>query len=443
MSQSPGLTLYIYNGVEHEWDFIVSLKSKKKQSAAIRSSEYLADTYLFANPDTTCIFVSPLPIDRNFVCYVERLLNSSFTILVPQKHNHLLAQHLAHDKKCIDQIVQSAKNFGNRITIKSYSSSIGIHEVATALRLKGLRVTLYDTTARTKLSTVHYFGSKSGFRKEFSSLMPKGYVCSTPKEALIRAEELYKNSVGFVCKTDRGCAGEGVHIVRKKYPFEKVKAELRKLFSQQLYWNTFPIIVEEYITPDMQYCPFPSIEGYIDSKGKLSFPYYCNMIVTKKGEFFGVEIHKNVLSPKLTRELIRKSTQIGSRYVKAGYRGTFDIDFLHDGKKLYANESNMRTNGGTDTFITARKLIGKDYFTSRYVLSNYFNFPKQTKYTFTRLASLLKRCLYNPMTKTGVIIGSALALRQRGVSYMVITKSKAEANKLQKKLILTIKKNQE
>jgi len=443
MSQSPGLTLYIYNGVEHEWDFIVSLKSKKKQVAAIRSSENLADTYLFANPDSTCIFISPLPIDRSFVRYAERLLSSSFTVLVPQKHNHLLAQHVARDNKCIDQIVQSAKNFGNRIIIKSYSSSIGVYEVAQALRLKGLRVTLYDTTPKTNLSSVHYFGSKSGFRKEFSSLMPKGFVCSSPEEALVSAEKIYKSGSGVVCKTDRGCAGEGVHIFRKTSPYEKVKTELATLFSQQPYWNSFPIVVEEYIKPDMQNCPFPSIEGYIDPKGKLSFPYYCNMIVTKKGEFFGVEIHKKVLSPKLTRELIRKSTQIGSRYVKAGYRGTFDIDFLHDGKKLYANESNMRTNGGTDTYVTARKLIGSDFFTSRYILSNYLNFSKKQKFTFTNLVSLLRKYLYDATTNTGIVIGSALALRQRGLSYVIIAKSRGEAKKLQKKLILTIKKNKE
>lgn len=443
MKPNPPLTVYVYNGVEHEWEFITHLKTRKKRDGAIRASTNLADTYLFANPNSTCVFVSPLPLDSAFVRYAEALLDSHFTILVPKPKSHSLAHNLTNDKTCIATIKTIAKRFNNNIILKSYSSSPGIHAVATVLKKNGLSVALPETTDASKLSAVYTYGSKSGFRNAFSRYMPKGYICRSPNEALQRAEELYNQGEGVVCKTDRGCAGEGVHIFKKKGGFAYVKDELAKIFVSQPYWHSHPIVVEAYVRPTMHDCPFPSIEGYIDAKGKLSFPYYCNMIVTPKGEFFGVEIHKRVLSSSLAKKLMQISTHIGRTYVQAGYRGTFDIDFLHSAKKLYANESNMRTNGGTDTYITARKLIGRDFFTSRYVLSNYFTFSQNKKYTFPNLVSLLSKHLYNATTKTGVIIGSALALRQRGVSYMIIAKSPAEANKLQKKLILTIKKNQE
>lgn len=443
MTSRTSLTLYIYNGVEHEWDFITSLKTKKKKVAAIRSSENLADTYLFANPDTSCIFISPLPIDPAFVRYAERLLDSSFTVIVPPNKTHLLSYNLAQSANCIEQICKEAKRFGNKVILKSYSSTLGIHEVAEALSKKDIRVSLPETTSKKSLSTVHYFGSKSGFRKEFNTHMPKGYVCTSPAEAVKRAEEIYAKYAGVVCKTDRGCAGEGVIILRKKKKIPSITTELQSIFKSQPYWSKFPIVVEEYIPPAMHNCPFPSIEGFIDKRGKLSLPYYCNMIVTPKGEFFGVEIHKTVLSASLARKLIAISKSIGNVYAKKGYRGTFDIDFLHDGKKLYPNESNMRTNGGTDTFITARKLIGNHFFTNRYVLSNYFSISNDQRLTFEKLLRSIDPLLYNPRHKTGVIVGSALALKQRGISFMVIAPTRNEAMKIQKKLILTIKKNKE
>jgi hypothetical protein len=444
MKKQPGLTLYVFNGVEHEWEFISSLATASQKKDAIRASNDIADTYLFSNPQSTCIFVSPIHFNSSFISYAESLLHSQYTVIVPSGTSHLVCKNLIEDQKGMNRILEIAKLHRNTLILKSYASSQSIHTLARELRAKGVRVLLPETTKLEKLHTVSYFGSKSGFRTSFSRYMPEGYICNSPAEALKKAMVLYERGSGVVIKTDRGCSGEGVHIFRKKEPFLHVEKKLAAIFDSQPYWKQYPIIVECYVPPAMEDCPFPSIEGYIDSKGKLSLPYYCNMIVTPQGEFYGVEIHKNVVSGTTLTEMIRISKKIGNTYAKAGYRGRFDIDFLHDGTRLFANESNMRTNGGTDTYLAVRALVGTRFFTERYVLSNFIDFPpKRRGYTFHTVSAMLAPYLYNVKTKTGVIISSDLAFRLHGLSIIIIARSAGDAQTMQQKIILTIQKNKE
>jgi hypothetical protein len=151
-------------------------------------------------------------------------------------------------------------------------------------------------------------------------------------------------------------------------------------------------------------------------------------------------MHKDVVLSSVRSTMLALTREIGLRYAKEGYRGRFDVDYIYDGKKLYVGESNMRMNGGTDTYMITKQLIGPSFFTSRFVLSNFIPLTDKKIYSFSEIKTLLSSLFYSPSTKTGLIISSANALFLHGLSYIIIGKTKAHAHMLLKQL-LTIVKN--
>ena len=131
--------------------------------------------------------------------------------------------------------------------------------------------------------------------------------------------------------------------------------------------------------------------------------------------------------------------QIAKKYREAGYRGRFDIDMICDGKKVYADESNTRINGGTDTYVISKKLVGNTFFSDRYILSSYMDLPSQVPHTFPAVYSICAPLLYDINTKCGLIINSESVIVNGGFSYILISKNKKESKMLheQLKLLLT------
>ena len=111
---------------------------------------------------------------------------------------------------------------------------------------------------------------------------------------------------------------------------------------------------------------------------------------------------------------------------KAGYKGRFDIDMIYDGKKLYADESNTRINGGTDTFLMVKKLVGPSVFSKRYVLTGYREVPKRYP-TFTSLYEALGKNRFDIKTKLGILINSSSVIQNGGFSYIVVTRLRKDA----------------
>jgi hypothetical protein len=137
--------------------------------------------------------------------------------------------------------------------------------------------------------------------------------------------------------------------------------------------------------------------------------------------------------------------EIADEYKSKGYRGRFDIDMLCDGMRVYAGESNTRINGGTDTYLIVKKLVGKSFFSSRYVFAHYLTLPKKRKETVSSLIALLTPYLYDKKTKTGLVINSGAVIASGGFSYIIIEKDKKKALAINEKVVslLTNNKNKE
>lgn len=429
------LSLFIFNSIEDEWKF----------SRSIKSAYHLSDSYLYMNAASAAnsILISPLVVPTKFKEYVSELVGCEMNSLSPHHKGHSICMNIIADKNLFSHLIQLAKEHGNTMILRAYVSTPELLKLRGAFMKKGVTVLLPENTQEQSLWTVDFFGSKAGFRSAFSPYMPKGSICYSVGEALKKAKEIHQRTGAVVIKTNKGNSGEGVIIIKNK----KGSNIPEQLFSDG-FWKNNPIVVEEFVdTTKEKHSPFPSIEGFITHEGKVLLPYYCNMIVTEAGEFYGIEMGKKVVREKVRKEMHAMTTHIGKVYAKLGYRGRFDVDYLYDGKRLYANESNTRTNGGTDTYFITRHLIGRTFFTSRSVLSNYIELKR--KLSFNTIMQMIQPIQYDKKRKIGFILGSENALSHKGLSFILIGKDREQTQILLAKMhtllksILTIKKNEQ
>jgi hypothetical protein len=163
------------------------------------------------------------------------------------------------------------------------------------------------------------------------------------------------------------------------------------------------------------------------------------MIVTTSGEFYGMEMHKSVFPKKIKKTILSLSQKIANTYRDAGYRGRFDIDMVYDGKKVYPDESNTRINGGTDTYLIVKKLVGSDVFSKRYVLSSYANLPSKVLPSFGKVKQLFERYLFDKKKKVGLIINSESVIKNGGFSYILVGETKQKTLSLRRQVNIMLK----
>ena len=163
--------------------------------------------------------------------------------------------------------------------------------------------------------------------------------------------------------------------------------------------------------------------------------YYCNMIVTPEGEFYGMEMNKDSVAKKIRTNFLKVTRLIAQEFASSGYRGHLDIDTIYGAdKKLYVNESNLRQNGGTDVYRITKKLIGAKFFSKAFVISRYRDLPATFDHSFQAVYHKLEPILFSQKTKTGIIISSESVIRNHGLSYAVIGKNKKNAIALERSL---------
>ncbi|MFZ2025887.1 MAG: hypothetical protein WAV30_01210 [Microgenomates group bacterium] len=436
MNKKSTYSIYIYNPIEDEWPLISSFP-KEKQKKYITSSNRFADCYLFANsflPSFTLI--TPIPLDQEFISYFHTLTGSQCTPITPKGNSPFICENIMKDSLLFTKLLEEAKRYGS-ITLYSYAISKQVFLLIEKLKDAGAVVYLPEGPSEKDLWTVAHFGSKCGFRKSFPHLMPEGSIHHSYKDAISAASAQFISGNGVVMKTNRGNAGEGVFIFKKSKTIsdKTIVSRLKKLFVDHPYLKKHSLVVEKFIdTSHEKRCPFPSIECFIHQNGRIEIPYYCNMIVSPEGEFYGMEMHKSVFTAKIKKDVFRITKEIANTYRKNGYRGRFDVDMICDGTHVYADESNTRINGGTDTYMIVKKVIGSAFFSSRYVFAHYIALSPTRTHSLQSMMTLCKPLLYDPKTKTGLIINSGSAISSGGLSYIIVEKTKRSAFKMHERL---------
>jgi ssDNA-specific exonuclease RecJ len=431
--------VYIFNLSEDVWPFISAMSDDTARAKEIEENANLTDRDLFSiAEESEAIFVSPKPIQPEFLSYYNSLFgNRKLTVLVPKHHTGEICQDILNDKDIFLQLIKTA-NSVRKLTLTSYSASPQFFKLVEELRKTGITVYTPESPEEESAWSVNFFGSKSGIRqlaqkssaREPDLQMPDGLVCSGIVDASRIAAHKYIKENGVVVKTNKGHSGAGVLIFRPgdlPLEYRECQNAILILLQKDRYWEKFPIVIESYINVNpLVGGGFPNVEFRIQKGGQLEFLYYCGMRVRQDGVFNGVEINEDCITDRLAAQLIDTGYFIGEQYVAAGYRGYFDVDFVAaKNGQIFVTESNARRTGGTHVYKTAVELIGKDFMMDSYVLSdNAYQIPNNKKPSFEQLHTLLASILYSKKEKEGVIIASSNLLNLGMLAYIIIGKNK-------------------
>lgn len=448
------LTIYIYNVVEDEWSFLSSIQPIEKRYDLINDCNLSSECYLFANAgESEFIYISPIDIPNSFKNYFQSITaNKKVDIYVPQMKTSLICKDLYTDKQLFGEIVSKAKKY-NRVTLISYASSPEFLELKDRMIQLGINVVTPEAPELENAWTVNFFGSKSGIRQlaqqsraiEPDFIMPDGLICVGKLDAAKIAANRYIKEKGVVLKTNKGSGGHGVLIFRDgELPKDYKSCEKRiyELLSEDGYWERFPIIIEELINVNYS-APgaFPNIEFRIHKSGKIEMLYYCVMMVTGEGKYYGLDINEDVINERTAARIIDTGYYIAEQYAEAGYRGHFDIDMIaSNNKHIYVCESNTRNTGGTDIYKLVYDLYGKDFFSDVYVLNrNNYKFNNQESVGFKKIVDTVQPILYDKKKKEGLILSSASPLEYNQLLYTILGKNKKRAYDLQEQLYQLLK----
>lgn len=443
------LVIYIYNVVEDEWSFLSSIKPIEKRYKMIYESNLSSECYLFANAsESEFIYISPIEITNNFKNYFQSITsNKKVEIFTPQSRTGLICKDFYNDKELFGNIIRRAKKY-KKIKLIGYATSPEFLNLKERMLQLGINVYTPESPEIENAWTVNYFGSKSGIRQlaqqsqaaEPDFIMPEGIICVGRLDAAKIAANRYINEKGVVLKTNKGSGGQGVLIFREgELPKDYKSCEKRiyELLSEDDYWERFPIIVEQLIEVDyMSQNSFPNIEFKIHKNGKIEMLYYCVMMVTKEGKYYGLDIHEDVIKERYAARIIDTGYYIAEQYAEAGYRGHFDIDMIAAKKNhIFVCESNTRNTGGTDIYKLVYDLYGEDFLSDVYVLNrNNYELKNQENINIKKILETLKPILFDKKKKEGLIISSYEYLKNDILMYTILGKNKKMAYKFQEDL---------
>jgi len=443
------LVIYIYNVVEDEWSFFSSIQPIEKRYELINDCNLSSECYLFANSKVSeFIYISPVEISNSFKNYFQSITNNKkVDIYVPKIKTSLICKDLYTDKQLFGEIISKAKKY-KKVTLYSYATSPEFLELKDRMIQLGINVVTPEAPELENAWTVNFFGSKSGIRQlaqqsraaEPDFIMPDGVICVGKLDAAKIAANRYIKEKGVVLKTNKGSGGQGVLIFRDgELPKDYKSCEKRiyELLSEDGYWERFPIIIEELINVDYS-APgaFPNIEFKIHKNGKIEMLYYCVMMITKEGKYYGLDIHEDVIKERLAARIIDTGYYIAEQYAEAGYRGHFDIDMIAaKNSHIFVCESNTRNTGGTDIYKLVYDLYGEDFLSDIYVLNrNNYQFKNHENINLKKILEVLKPTLFDKKKKEGLIISSYEYLKNNIFMYTILGKNKKRAYSFQEEL---------
>lgn len=442
------LLVYLYNAVEDEWSFINSLSDPVKKAQEIEQCKNSSDCYFLGfAANANFVFVSPVAISEEFQNYAKFLMKyKEGEIIVPKTKSHLLCDDFINDRELMENFIEKAKNY-KKIILISYSATPQFYNLKNYLIQKGLNVFTPGAPEIASAWTVNFFGSKSGIRQlaqksaalEPDFMMPDGVICLGKFDAAKIAAHKFLKQKGVVIKTNKGSSGSGLFIFRENdlpSTYEECERKIQEYLSQENYWENFPIIVEDLINVNYSASGgFPNIEFKIHKNGRIEMLYYCAMLVTPKGKYYGMHMNDEIFNERLVARFIDTGYFIAEQFNLAGYRGHFDIDMIA-GKNghVYVTETNTRYTGGTDIYQIVQKLIGKDFMANCYLISEEKKFNNLQLNTFKQILIILQPFLYSHEKKEGLIINSENSLKDGSLIYTLISSDKKKTLALKQKM---------
>lgn len=424
---------------------LVELMQARGREHEVFEDHALGDRFMFATGDNR-ILITPLPIDKAFWKDTEeRISLKNWVNYSPGILSDSVCQAIIDDKVLLKKVMEAVEE-NPEIEVMAYTATDEFIGLVKFLRGKGLKFKTPEMPLEGAEWTEKFFGSKAGFRQTVNQIrmteMPEGMVCYNGEEILGWAKYILDKYEGVVLKTNRGLAGAGLRILRKKEIGERdLKEVVNEILVSEPYWMKEPVIVEAMVEADLMAAGGnPNVELKI-AGNKVEKLYFCGMRVTREGVFKGVEIGKGV-APKAMEELLYKWGIMWGEYLKnAGYRGFYDMDCIAGtDNKIWPLESNTRRTGGTHLYELGVRLFGKDFAENNYVAGNNIaEAPKFYNKNFETLKTELGDLFY-PMKgkKEGVIVTVCSLLVEGKIGYGVVGADKKRVEEVEKEFLKRI-----
>lgn len=325
------------------------------------------------------IVITPQRIPEELMSRNAKLCGfSNVQNVCPAEPSIALSRAASKDRPLIELLTRTLPKT-EPVAFLSYAVTPAFRSFLKKIGKEGVQAVAEDGSVTFPSWILDYLDSKVGFRIEMQRLatnrrilIPEGFTARNTKEALNMAEWFYSRGRSAVIKVNFGESGWGLWVLKAKaYPNA---AAMRKTFRSQTLsdpiWKETLCVVEEFIEPDEETAGgSPSAELFIGNDGPR-ITYCCGQLLDN-GQFFGIEMGKDVLSQRVKGALERIALAVGNRYHELGYRGFCDIDFVATKNgELYAVETNPRRTGGTHVYDLARRLFGDSWENERYFLSH-------------------------------------------------------------------------
>lgn len=414
--------------------------------AEVSEDHALSDRFIFSQESNT-ILITPYKIDEEFLADSANLIGlNNIVNLYPKEVGESVCKSIQQDKLLFSRLIKIiADNPG--IKIFSYSGTPEFFELVDVLQKHDLNFVTSEIPLVENRWTNSFFGSKSGFRQTTSVMdikfpsPPKGAISSDQLEIIGWATKFLKNSAGCVIKSNRGLAGAGLAIIKKEEVKGNIESYVADILNAHDYFQHGPIVVEEFIPPDMSVCGgAPNIELQIKDN-KITPLYVCSMRMTPDGVFQGVEFGNGSVEKTVEQIITEAGEKFGKKLLDFGYNGFYELDFVAGlDKKIYPIESNLRRTGGTHAFELAHKLLGPNALQDNYfVTNNRILLDSLYKQSYKSLKNKLSKILY-PISgqKEGVVLTIVSNLSRGRLGYVVIGKSKEMAIDLEEQFLTLI-----
>lgn len=414
--------------------------------AEVSEDHALSDRFIFSQNDNT-VLITPYLIDKEFLNDSTKLIGlKNILNLSPKTVGESVCKSIQEDTELFSKLVEIIKS-NPSVKIFSYSGTPEFFELIDTLNKLDLEFKTPEIPNSQDRWTNSFFGSKSGFRQTTSVMGPSfphpptGAISSDQNEIVGWATHFLKNFAGCVIKSNRGLAGAGLAIIKKEDVVGKTEKYVTEILNSHDYFQHGPIVVEQFIPPDMSVCGgAPNIELQIID-GKIIPLYVCSMRMTPDGVFQGVEFGSGAVEKNVQKIITKAGKHFGSRLLKFGYNGFYELDFVAGlDRNIYPIESNLRRTGGTHAVELAVKLLAPNALKENYfVTNNRILKDALFKETYQTLKSKLSSVLY-PVAgkKEGVILTIVSNLSRGRLGYVVIGKNKKEAIALEEKFLSLI-----
>src|SRR3989344_5932429 len=124
------ITIYLYNVVEDEWNFINAYSDPARKNKDIQEMENTSDCFFMATAaaETNFVYLSPRRVSAKFLTYTQSLFKyKNGVIIVPRHQTHQLSLDLINDHRAFRQLIKRLRPY-RQVNLLAYSATPQFYE---------------------------------------------------------------------------------------------------------------------------------------------------------------------------------------------------------------------------------------------------------------------------------------------------------------------------